>query len=89
MTDLVLNGQSVVDNDWIDMVENARAPFQEPRYVQPEGEVEPALSEGYSFQCWLLLDYDQEFIAKGAFGQYLWTDRKNGLWSPSSPPGSR
>jgi hypothetical protein len=35
--------------------------------------------EGYSFQFWLPLNYDQEFIAKGAMGQYLWTDRKNGF----------
>jgi hypothetical protein len=79
LDDLVINGQSVVNDDWIYRVENAQAEFQEPRYVQPEGDGEPTLSEGYSFQFWLPLDYDQEFIAKGAFGQYLWTDRKNGF----------
>lgn len=35
--------------------------------------------EGYSFQFWLPRDYDQEFIAKGAFGQYMCTDRKRGF----------
>jgi hypothetical protein len=54
------------------MVENAQAPFQEPRYDEVDN-----LLEGYSFQFWLPLNYDQEFIAKGAFGQHLWTDRKN------------
>ena len=33
------------------------------------------VAEGYSFQFWLPLDYDQEFMALGAFGQYLWIDR--------------
>jgi hypothetical protein len=33
---------------------------------------------GYSFQWWLPMGYDQEFIAAGAFGQYIWTDRKRG-----------
>jgi CubicO group peptidase (beta-lactamase class C family) len=31
---------------------------------------------GYSFQFWLPADYDKEFMASGAFGQYLWIDRK-------------
>jgi CubicO group peptidase (beta-lactamase class C family) len=59
-------------------VEKAQAPFQEPRYIKND-EGEEILEEGYSFQWWLPLDYDQEFIAKGAFGQYLWTDRKHGF----------
>ena len=28
------------------------------------------------FQFWLPENYDQEFMAAGAFGQYLWIDRK-------------
>ncbi|MGI9284436.1 MAG: hypothetical protein ACR2P1_03555 [Pseudomonadales bacterium] len=76
LEDLVINGEAKVNDDWIGMVENAQAPFQEPRYHQQDEE-EAKLLEGHSFQFWLLLDYDQEFIAKGAFGQYLWTDRKN------------
>ena len=77
LDDLVINGDAVVNDDWIGMVENAQAPFQEPRYSQSNEDDEPKLAEGYSFQFWLPLNYDQEFIAKGAFGQYLWTDRKN------------
>ena len=77
LDDLVINGEPVVNDDWIGMVEKAQAPFQEPRYSQSNEDEEPKLAEGYSFQFWLPLDYDQEFIAKGAFGQYLWTDRKN------------
>jgi CubicO group peptidase (beta-lactamase class C family) len=78
LEDLVIDGQPTVNDDWIGMVENAQAPFQEPRYYRDESGEEKLL-EGYSFQFWLPLDYDQEFIAKGAFGQYLWTDRKNGF----------
>ena len=38
-----------------------------------------SLEEGYSFQFWLPEDYDQEFMAAGAFGQYLWIDKKRGF----------
>jgi CubicO group peptidase (beta-lactamase class C family) len=78
LDDLVLSGRTTVNDDWIGMVENAQAPFQEPRYYRDD-EGDEKLLEGYSFQFWLPLGYDQEFIAKGAFGQYLWTDRKNGF----------
>ena len=71
LEDLVLEGEPTVNDGWIGSVENAQAPFQEPS-LDAEGNVR----EGYSFQFWLPLDYDQEFIAKGAFGQYMWTDRK-------------
>ena len=59
--------------DWFDMVSTAQAPFQEP-YYDDEGNAQ----RGYSLQFWLPNDYDQEFIAAGAFGQYLWIDRKQG-----------
>jgi CHASE1-domain containing sensor protein len=36
------------------------------------------MREGYSAQFWLPHDYDQEFMAAGAFGQYLWIDRRQG-----------
>jgi len=78
LENLVIDGRSTVNPDWIEMVENAQAPFQEPQYVENE-DGERRLQEGYSFQWWLPLDYDQEFIAKGAFGQYLWVDRKRGF----------
>jgi CubicO group peptidase (beta-lactamase class C family) len=71
LDDLVLNDEPTVGDDWIGMVETARAPFQEPG-VDAEGKAR----NGYSFQFWLPPGYDQEFIAAGAFGQYLWIDRK-------------
>ncbi len=67
----MLDGQSTVLGGWFEMVENAQAPFQEP-HEDEEGE----LQEGYSFQFWLPENYDQEFMAAGAFGQYLWIDKK-------------
>jgi CubicO group peptidase (beta-lactamase class C family) len=72
LEDLVLQDESRVGDDWIGMVENAQAPFQEPG-IDEQGEAQ----SGYSFQFWLPAGYDQEFIAAGAFGQYIWTDRKH------------
>ena len=71
LEDLMLDGNPTVTNDWIDRVANAQAPFQEPR-ADNEGNV----IEGYSFQFWLPLDYDEEFMASGAFKNYLWIDKK-------------
>lgn len=67
----MLNGKPTVSDDWFDMVAKAHTPSHEPKLTK-KGNV----SEGYSFQFWLPLDYDQEFMALGAFGQYLWIDRK-------------
>ncbi len=71
--DLKFDGKPTVHANWFDMVANAQAPFQEPGYDE-EGRAQ----RGYSVQFWLPNDYDQEFIAAGAFGQYLWIDRKRG-----------
>ncbi|MCZ6680044.1 MAG: serine hydrolase [Candidatus Poribacteria bacterium] len=71
LEDLKLNGQPTVSDDWFELVANAQSPSHEPS-VDDEGKI----AEGYSFQFWLPADYDQEFMAVGAFGQYLWIDRK-------------
>ncbi len=67
-----LNGQPMVSDEWFDMVEKPHADFQEPQEDPDTGK----LNEGYSFQFWLPDNYEQEFMASGAFGQYLWIDRK-------------
>ena len=56
------------------MVAMAHTPSHEPS-VNDKGNV----SEGYSLQFWLPANHDQEFMALGAFGQYLWIDRKRGF----------
>jgi CubicO group peptidase (beta-lactamase class C family) len=71
LNDLVLRGRPTVDDGWFGMVENAQAPFQEPG-----ADANGKTRNGYSFQFWLPLAYDQEFMAVGAFGQYLWINRK-------------
>jgi CubicO group peptidase (beta-lactamase class C family) len=71
LEDLKLNGQPTVSDDWFDLVANAQSPTHEPS-IDDEGNI----TEGYSFQFWLPADYDQEFMAVGAFGQTLWIDRK-------------
>ena len=71
LEDLLLNGEPTVSDDWFDMVAKAHSPSHEPS-VDDEGKI----TEGYSFQFWLPANYDQEFMASGAFRQYLWIDRK-------------
>ena len=71
--DLVLNGEQSVPDDWFAMVENPQADFQEPGFDEAGN-----MREGYSVQFWIPHDYDQEFMAAGAFGQYLWIDRRQG-----------
>ena len=71
--DLMLNGEQTVPADWFSMVENPQSDFQEPGVDEASN-----MREGYSVQFWLPHNYDQEFMAAGAFGQYLWIDRKQG-----------
>ena len=70
LEDLRLDGEPTVPDDWFDLVERAHTPSHEPRVTENGG-----VSEGYSFQFWLPLGYDQEFMALGAFDQFLWVDR--------------
>lgn len=49
-----------------------RPPFQEPKITE-DGKYQ----DGYSFQWWLPVDYDQEFIARGAAGQYMYVNKKD------------
>jgi CubicO group peptidase (beta-lactamase class C family) len=86
LDDLVLNGRPTVSDDWFDMVSKPHAAFQEPRENPAIGRI----SEGYTFQFWLPLNYDEEFMASGAFGQYLWIDRKrNFVVAQFSTAGAR
>ena len=71
--DLKLNGEQSVPDDWFSMVENPQGDFQETSFDEAGNQ-----REGYSVQFWIPHDYDQEFIAAGAFGQYLWIDRRQG-----------
>jgi CubicO group peptidase (beta-lactamase class C family) len=71
LEDLVLDGRQVVNDDWLDMIQNAQAPFQEPRIME-----DGSYRDGYSLQWWLPVGYDQEFIARGAAGQYMYVNKK-------------
>ena len=53
--------------------ENPQGDFHEPSFDEAGNQ-----QEGYSVQFWIPHDYDQEFMAAGAFGQYLWIDRRQG-----------
>ncbi len=72
LEDLVLNNHQVVSDDWLHMIQNAQAPFQEPQIME-----DGSYQDGYSLQWWLPVDYDQEFIARGAAGQYMYVNKKD------------
>jgi CubicO group peptidase (beta-lactamase class C family) len=71
LEDLVLDGEQIVKNNWLDMVQTAQAPFQEPKILD-----DGRYKDGYSLQWWLPVEYDQEFIARGAAGQYMYINKK-------------
>ena len=72
LEDLVFGGEMAVAKNWLEMVQHAQGPFQEPRILE-DGQ----WTDGYSLQWWLPVGYDQEFIARGASGQYLYVNKKN------------
>jgi len=72
LEDLVFNGTQVVNPGWLEMVQNAQATFQEPK-ITDSGR----WRDGYSMQWWLPYGYEQEFIARGASGQYLYVNKKD------------
>ena len=71
--DLKLNGEKTVPENWFSLVEQPQGDFQEPSF-----DAAGNMREGYSLQFWIPHNYKQEFIAAGAFGQYLWVDRRQG-----------
>lgn len=72
LEDLIIEGEQVVSDDWFQRVANIHGPFQEPT-ISEDGE---EASMGYSYQFWLPPHYDNEFVARGALGQFLWIDRR-------------
>lgn len=69
---LELGEELVVPDGWLDDVARPQEPFQTPQVDPETGDV----SLGYSYQFWLPPEGQDEFIALGAFGQYLWIDRR-------------
>ncbi len=65
----MIDGKQTVPSDWIQKVDRPQADFQEPG---PGG-------SGYSSQFWIPFDYNQEFVALGAFNEYLWIDYARGF----------
>lgn len=64
-------GQRLFPEDWADRAGRPANDFMEPSKDGPY----PHL--GYGFQFWVPLGFDDEFAAWGAFGQFLWIDRRN------------
>ncbi|MCL6416811.1 beta-lactamase family protein [Aestuariirhabdus sp. Z084] len=68
----VLNGQQIVPAQWIEDSITPDAPHLMP------GERDSANTNlGYGYQWWIPENPDQEFMALGIYGQYIFVDRKN------------
>ncbi|MDN3638789.1 serine hydrolase [Simiduia curdlanivorans] len=68
----VVNGQQVIPADWIEKSITPDAPHLMP------GKRDSANTKlGYGYQWWLPENPDQEFLAIGIYGQYIYVDRKH------------
>lgn len=73
--DGVWNGRRLLPKGWAELAGRPGPAFQEPN-EDPDATYPYS---GYAMQFWVPPDYDGEFYAAGAFGQYLWIDIENGV----------
>ncbi len=64
LNDGVWDGERLLPEDWVRTAGTPQAPFQEPT----------SRKLGYGYQFWVPPNYKSEFMARGAFGQWLWID---------------
>lgn len=68
----VLDGEQIIPRDWItESLDNSAEHLQAKR--RDNGSVK----FGYGYQWWIPLDADEEFMAIGIYGQFIYIDRKN------------
>ena len=74
-TDMQGNSQQVVPHQWVIDSVTPDAPHLQP------GENNPASSsrDGYGYQWWIPLGAEDEFMAKGIYGQYIYIDPDQNL----------
>ena len=68
----VLNGEQIIPADWIEKSITPDAP-----HLMPGKRDSADTNFGYGYQWWLPEDPDQEFLAIGIYGQYIYIDRKH------------
>lgn len=66
-----LDGQQIIPKDWI--AESMLTP--EP-HLQAKRRDDGGVKFGYGYQWWLPLDADEEFMAIGIYGQFIYVNRK-------------
>ena len=69
LNDGVWKGKQLLPEGWVHDSGTPRAPFQEPK---------PGV-RGYGYQFWIPPGSKGEFMALGAFGQWLWIDIERGV----------
>jgi CubicO group peptidase (beta-lactamase class C family) len=70
----ILNGEQVVPEQWIEDSITPDAPHLMP------GKRDNATTDfGYGYQWWIPKNPDQEFLALGIYGQYIYINRKQNI----------
>ncbi|MBU2918541.1 beta-lactamase family protein [Psychrosphaera sp. F3M07] len=67
----VLNGEQLVPLSWIEDSLNNNEP-----HLKAERRADNSVKFGYGYQWWIPLDADQEFLAIGIYGQYIYVNKK-------------
>jgi len=69
-----LNGEQIIPEDWI---EASLTPDQP--HLAAKRRADKSVKFGYGYQWWLPLDADDEFMAIGIYGQFIYINRKAGV----------
>ena len=69
-----LNGEQIIPRDWI--IESMQTPSE---HLVAKRRGDGSVKFGYGYQWWLPLDADDEFMAIGIYGQFIYVDRKSDL----------
>ncbi|BFM10659.1 serine hydrolase [Simiduia litorea] len=67
-----LNGEQIIPAEWIEQSITPDAP-----HLMPGRRANADTNFGYGYQWWLPENPDQEFLAIGIYGQYIYIDRKH------------
>lgn len=68
------NGKQVIPQDWVKASVTPDAP-----HLIPGKRDSSVMDLGYGYQWWLPVDADEEFLALGIYGQYIYVNKKAGV----------